>query len=77
MRYRADITAGSLELAESRVVANLLLRGPMSVAGKETVMAQNVLQTRNPATASARLRGLDGYACPAPHGGHAITSCRT
>ena len=25
---------------------------------------------------SAWLRELDGYACPAPHGGHATTSCR-
>ena len=27
MRYRADITAGALKLAESRVVADLLIRG--------------------------------------------------
>jgi hypothetical protein len=52
MRYRADITAGSLKLAESRVVADLLLRGADECSWKDAVMAQNVLQTRNPATAS-------------------------
>jgi hypothetical protein len=51
MRYRADITAGSLKLAESRVVADLLLRGADEHSWKEAVMAQNVLQARNLETA--------------------------
>ena len=51
MRYRADITAGSLKLAESRVVADLLLRGADERDWKESVIAQNVLQARNLETA--------------------------
>ena len=52
MRYRADITAGSLKLAESRVVADLLLRATDERGWKDAVITQNVLQVRNPATAS-------------------------
>jgi hypothetical protein len=51
MRYRADITAGSLKVAESRVVADLLLRGVDTQAWNDAVRSQNLLQTRNPATA--------------------------
>jgi hypothetical protein len=51
MRYRADITAGSLKVVESRVVADLLLRGVDAPGWKEAVVAQNLLQSRNPATA--------------------------
>ena len=51
MRYRADITAGALKVAESRVVADLLLRGVDAPGWKEAVVTQNLLQTRNPATA--------------------------
>lgn len=51
MRYRADITAGSLKVAESRVVADLLFRGVDAPGWKDAVVTQNLLQTRNPATA--------------------------
>jgi hypothetical protein len=51
LRYRVDITAGSLKVAESRVVADLLLRGVDAQEWKEAVVTQNLLQTRNPATA--------------------------
>ena len=51
MRYHADITAGSLKVAESRVVADLLLRGVDAQGWKDAVVTQNLLQTRNPATA--------------------------
>jgi hypothetical protein len=51
MRYRADITAGSLKLAESRVVAELLLRGVDTQAWDDAVRKQNLLQTRSPSTA--------------------------
>lgn len=50
-RYRADITAGSLKLAESRVVADLLLSGADQDAWKQAVGPENRLQTRSPATA--------------------------
>ena len=51
MRYQADITAGSLKVPESRVVADLLLRSVDGLGWKEAIMNENVLQTRNPATA--------------------------
>jgi hypothetical protein len=51
MRYRADITAGSLKVAESRIIANLLLQGVDQKQWKEAILTQNVLQARHPATA--------------------------
>ena len=51
MRYRADITAGSLKVPESRGVADMLLRGVDAPGWKEAIVNQNLLQSRNPATA--------------------------
>lgn len=51
MRYRADITAGSLKVAESRVIADLLLKQADDDAWKSAVGQDNALQTRSPATA--------------------------
>ena len=51
MRYSANITAGSLRVAESRVVADLLLRGAESEAWRKAVLEENVLQARNPKSA--------------------------
>jgi hypothetical protein len=51
MRYHADLTAGSLKVAESRVVADLLLRGADEQGWKDAIVSQNLLQARNPATA--------------------------
>ena len=51
MRYRADITAGSLKVPESRIIADLLLRGLDETAWKEALYEQNVLQSRSPKTA--------------------------
>ena len=48
MRYSANISAGSLKVAESHVVADLLLRG---IGGKEwqkAIVEDNVLQARIP-----------------------------
>jgi hypothetical protein len=50
MRYRADITAGSLKVPESRIITDLLLQGVNETGWKEALYAQNVLQTRNPKT---------------------------
>jgi hypothetical protein len=50
-RYNADLTAGSLKLAESRVVADLLLRDLTPEDWKARIVRENVLQARNPATA--------------------------
>ena len=66
MAYRADLTAGALKLAESRVIAGLLLRGLSSQGWRTVIHGQNVLQTRSPASATrlarlirARLERMD------------------
>jgi hypothetical protein len=51
MRYKADITAGSLKVAESRIIADLLLQGVDQKQWKDAILKQNVLQARHPATA--------------------------
>jgi len=51
IRYHADLTAGSLKVPESRVIADLLLRGVDEQAWKDAIVGQNLLQARNPATA--------------------------
>ena len=57
MRYKAELTAGSLKVQESRVVADLLLRGVDDSGWREAMFRENVLQTRSPQTAK-RLRTL-------------------
>ncbi|MBI3301484.1 MAG: DUF1819 family protein [Deltaproteobacteria bacterium] len=52
MRYSADITAGALKVPESRIIADLLLRGIDKEGWKNAIIKQNVLQARNPATAT-------------------------
>jgi hypothetical protein len=51
MRYRANLTAGSIKLRESRVIADLLLRKADPAEWREAVIARNVLQARSPASA--------------------------
>ena len=52
MRYRADITAGALKVPESRIIADLLLRGLNEAGWQDAIYGQNVLQTRSPKTAA-------------------------
>ncbi len=49
-RYRADITAGALKIAESRVIADLLLRGVDEAGWRQAISKDNVLKAKNPAT---------------------------
>ena len=49
--YSASITAGSLKIGESRVLASLLLSGINSAKWQSAITDENVLQTRNPKTA--------------------------
>ena len=51
MKYRADITAGSLKVSQSRIIADLLLRGIDKRGWDQAVLNKNVLQTRSPETA--------------------------
>lgn len=64
--YSADLTAGSLKLRESRIVAALLLSGVSDDQFKDAVVRENVLQARTPATGirlarlvRTRLEGFD------------------
>ena len=57
-RYRAEITAGSLKIAESRVIADLLLRGVDDTAWKQATVKDNALKARNPETARRLTRLL-------------------
>jgi hypothetical protein len=56
MRYSADITAGSLKLPESRIVAGLLLDGVGGQAWRDAIEKENVLQARNTVTAKRLAR---------------------
>ena len=60
MRYKADITAGSLKVSESRIIADLLLRGIDKRGWDEAVLAKNVLQARSPETARRLTRLIRG-----------------
>jgi Putative inner membrane protein (DUF1819) len=51
MRYSADITAGALKVPESRLIADLLLRGIGDRQWQQYVVNENILQARNRATA--------------------------
>ena len=50
-RYSADITAGSLKLTESRVIADLLCRGIGQSGWEDAIVHQNVLRASRPSTA--------------------------
>lgn len=50
-RYRADITAGSLKVTESRRIADLLLHEVDAAGWSDAILKRNILQAKNPATA--------------------------
>ncbi len=50
-RYRADITAGSLKITETRVIADLLLRRVDEAGWKQATVKVTLLKARNPETA--------------------------
>ena len=60
MRYHADITAGSLKVPESRIIADLLLRDCDQEAWNAALYTDNLLQTRSPATAKRLAQLLRG-----------------
>ena len=57
MRYKADITVGSLKQRESRLIADLLLREADADGWNDAIVKNNVLRARSPATAK-RLANL-------------------
>lgn len=56
MRYSADITAGSLKVRESRIIADLLLRAVSDDDWDDAIYGKNLLQARSPATAKRLTR---------------------
>jgi hypothetical protein len=52
VRYKADLTAGSLKVTESRIVAGLLLKGLDAKGWQDAIVKRNVLQARSTATAT-------------------------
>ena len=56
MRYRADITAGSLKVPESRIIARLLLDRVDEEQWRHAIQVENLLQARNAATATRLAR---------------------
>jgi len=53
MRYTSSITAGSLKVAESRVIAGLMLRGLKGKEFRQTISQENVLQSRSKNTSES------------------------
>lgn len=49
--YQGDLTGGSLQVRESRVVAELLLQNVSEAEWQQAILADNRLQKRTPATA--------------------------
>jgi hypothetical protein len=60
LRYKADITAGSLKIPECRLIADLLLRQVNTEGWKDAIVTKNILQARNPATAIRLTRLIRG-----------------
>lgn len=56
MAYRADLTAGSLKVPESRIIADLLIRRASDQQWRKRIYDQNALQARSPATAKRLVR---------------------
>jgi len=54
--YKADLSAGSLLPAESRIVAGLLLQGGTTSTFNHSILVDNVLQKASPATARRQAR---------------------
>lgn len=55
-RYRADLSAGSLMLPESRRIAELLLRVPTDAEWDHAIRVENILQKGTPSTAVRQAR---------------------
>ena len=60
MRYKADLTAGSLKVPESRIIADLLLEQVDRQSWQKAIVDQNVLQARSPATAIRLMHLIKG-----------------
>lgn len=60
VRYKGDLTAGALKVAESRIITGLLLRKVDDEGWKDAIVKRNVLQARSPATATRLTKLVKG-----------------
>ncbi len=60
MIYKADLTHGSLKLPESRIIADLLLKGTPPEGWKLAIQHKNILQAKSPKTAYNLVRLIRG-----------------
>lgn len=63
-RYKANFTKGGLMVAESRIVAALLLQGVDAVGWKQAIEADNALAKRSLTTASTKAGLIRGRCRP-------------
>ncbi len=59
-RYKADIAGGALKVYESRIVADLLLRGVTPAQWRHAIETENVLQKTSPGTAKRQASLMRG-----------------
>jgi len=65
-RNQANLTGGSLKVAESRVVAGLLLQGGDPKGWRKAIQTDNLLKTRTPGTAKRLGRLIRDRLSPMP-----------
>ena len=65
-RYQANLTGGSLKVAESRVVAGLLLQGGDPKGWRKAIQTDNLLKARTPGTAKRLGRLIRDRLSPMP-----------
>ncbi len=56
--YDSDLIGGSLQVRESRIIADLLLTQATEESWKQAILTDNILQKRSPATATRASRAL-------------------
>jgi hypothetical protein len=65
-RYQANLTGGSLKVAESRIVAGLILQGGDPQDWRKAILTENLLKTRTPGTAKRLGRLIRDRLSPMP-----------
>ena len=65
-RYQANLTGGSLKVAESRIVAGLILQGGDPQDWGKAILTENLLKTRTPGTAKRLGRLIRDRLSPMP-----------
>lgn len=65
-RYQANLTGGSLKVAESRVVAGLLLQGGDPKDWRQAIQTDNLLKAKTPGTAKRLGRLIRDRLSPMP-----------